>query len=67
MLLQTRTHDDVTVAEKKSRRGATLMEYLMMISLIVVVCLIAIGYVGTANSGNMNSSAKSISKAVKGG
>lgn len=38
----------------------------MMISLIVVVCLIAIGYLGTANSGNMNSSAKSIAKAVKG-
>ncbi len=51
----------------KRRRGATLMEYLMMISLIVVVCLIAIGYVGQQNSGNMNASSSAISNSLKKG
>ena len=59
------THAPVT--EKQKRRGTTLMEYLVMISLIVVVCLIAIGYVGNANNGNMSSSSNAINKAVKKG
>jgi uncharacterized protein (UPF0333 family) len=49
------------------RRGATLMEYLMMLSLIIVVCLIGIGYVGQSNSANLNSTSTSITKALKKG
>ena len=52
---------------KQIRRGTTLMEYLMMISLIVVICLVGIGYVGSANNGNMSSSAGAISKSLKKG
>jgi len=56
-----------TVARRAGRRGTTLMEYLMMISLVVVFCLIAIGFLGGANNGNMSSSANSINKAMKKG
>jgi Tfp pilus assembly protein FimT len=52
---------------KPKRRGTTLMEYLMMISLIVVVCLVAIGYLGTSNNTNMSNSANAISKSLKKG
>jgi uncharacterized protein (UPF0333 family) len=63
----TPTADAKPALARKSRRGATLMEYLMMISLIVVVCLVGIGYVGTSNSGNMNASSTAIGKALKKG
>jgi hypothetical protein len=46
------------------RRGTTMMEYLMMVSLIVVFCLVAIGYLGSENNGNMSSSADRINKAT---
>jgi Tfp pilus assembly protein FimT len=54
-----------TVAPRPRRRGTTMMEYLMMISLIVVVCLIAISFLGTSNNGDMSSSANAINKAMK--
>ena len=55
------------VSRKQKRRGVTAMEYLMMLSLIIVVCLIAIGYLGTANNGNMSASSSAINKSVKKG
>ena len=74
MLLLTRTNfdeslppDSKSVAARKLRRGTTLMEYLMMLSLIVVVCLVAIGYLGTSNNTNMSSSSGAINKAMKKG
>ncbi|HZZ82052.1 MAG TPA: hypothetical protein VFE62_26365 [Gemmataceae bacterium] len=50
---------------KTKRRGATAMEYLMVISLIFVVCMIAIGYVGSSNNANMSYSTNAITKAIK--
>jgi Flp pilus assembly pilin Flp len=74
MPLLTRTHPpqdeeagQAHAMTRRSRCGATLMEYLMMLSLIVVVCLVGIGYVGTSNSGNMNASSTAIGKALKKG
>ena len=68
MLVLTRTTStEAAVAKKQTRRGVTAMEYLMMISLIVVVCLIAIGYLGGANNGNMSRSSNAIDKAIKKG
>lgn len=54
-----------TLARKQKRRGVTAMEYLMMISLIVVACLVAIGYLGGQNNANMSSSSTAIDKAMK--
>ena len=58
---------EVVVARKQTRRGVTAMEYLMMISLILVACLVAIGYLGTANNGNMSTSSNAINKFLKKG
>lgn len=58
---------EAPVARKQTRRGVTAMEYLMMISLIVVACLVAIGYLGTANNGNMSTSSNAITKSLKKG
>jgi uncharacterized protein (UPF0333 family) len=55
------------VRKQRNRRGATAMEYLMVLSLIVVFCLIAVGYVGGVNNNNMTGSAGAINKAVKKG
>jgi 1,4-dihydroxy-2-naphthoate octaprenyltransferase len=73
LLSQCRRSDDDgqsehgTVARRLGRRGTTMMEYLMMISLIVVFCLIAISFLGTSNNGDMSSSANAINKAMKKG
>ena len=59
----TRTH---RLARTK-RKGATLMEYLMMLSLIVTVCLVAIGYLGGSNNASMSNSSNQITKSLKKG
>ena len=53
--------------KKERRRGTTMMEYLVMISMIVVVCLVAIGYLGGVNNGSMSNSSSAINKAMKKG
>jgi hypothetical protein len=68
MPVLTRTNStDEAIAKKQTRRGTTLMEYLMMLSLIVVACLVAIGYLGTSNNANMSNSSNAINKAMKQG
>ena len=66
-VLTRKNSNDQSVAKKNKRRGVTAMEYLMMLSLIVVACLVAIGYLGTANKNNMGASSSAINKAVKKG
>ena len=67
MLLTTRTNSNQEViATKQARRGTTLMEYLVMLSLIITVCLVAIGYLGTSNSASMSKSSGAITKSIKG-
>jgi formate hydrogenlyase subunit 3/multisubunit Na+/H+ antiporter MnhD subunit len=68
MPVLTRTQsqaDNPAPLAKEARKGATLMEYLMMISLIIVVCLVGIGYLGGSNNLNMSSSAKKITTSLK--
>ncbi|MBI1832737.1 MAG: hypothetical protein HYR84_14950 [Planctomycetes bacterium] len=68
MPVSTRTKvKDQPAPKKQKRRGVTAMEYLMMISLIVVVCLVAIGYLGGSNKSNMSASSGAINKAMKKG
>lgn len=67
LLSRVTSRDEDKVVPRPKRKGATMMEYLMMISLIVVVCLVAIGYLGTNNNVNMSSSATSISNSLKKG
>jgi Flp pilus assembly pilin Flp len=64
MLTRKTTNED-TVPAKEPRRGVTAMEYLMMLSLIIVVCLVAIGYLGNTNNNKMSSSSTAISNSIK--
>ena len=67
MILLTRNPHDAKPAPKQPRRGATAMEYLMMLSLIIVVALVGIGYFGNAANNVTTSASNAISKAVKKG
>jgi hypothetical protein len=59
--------DGKAVLLKRTRRGTTLMEYLMMISLIIVVCLVGVGYFGASNSGSLSNSSNAINKSLNKG
>ena len=68
MLLTMPTSLESTpMPRKQRRRGTTLMEYLMMISLIITVCLVGIGYFGSSTSGGLGHSATQINKSLKKG
>ena len=54
-------------ATKERRRGTTMMEYLVMISMILVVVLVAVGYLGGVNNNSMSGSSNAINKAMKKG
>jgi hypothetical protein len=69
-LMPLLTHADstqATIAKKQSRRGTTLMEYVMMLSLIFVACMVGIGYLGTSNSGNLSNSSNAINNSLQNG
>jgi uncharacterized protein (UPF0333 family) len=62
------THTDSTqasVANKQTRRGVTAMEYLMMLSLILVACLVGIGYFGTSSSRSISNSSNAINNSLQ--
>ena len=43
-----------------SDRGASLVEYVLLLSLIALVCLAALSYLGGSNGGSLNRSSNSI-------
>ena len=51
----------------KKRRAATAMEYLMVISFILVVALTGIGYFGSMTKGVTQATSDAITKSVKKG
>ena len=46
-----------------SQRGASLVEYVLMVSLIAMVCLAAMSYFGGGNGGSLDRSSNLISSA----
>jgi pilus assembly protein Flp/PilA len=46
----------------KSERGAALVEYALLLALIAVVCIVAIGVIGSEANKEFDQIAKSISK-----
>lgn len=66
LLTRNALKDHETPAEQR-RRGVTAMEYLMMLSLIIVVCMIGVSFLGSTNNNNMSSSSTAINKAMKKG
>jgi uncharacterized protein (UPF0333 family) len=51
--------------KKASRRGTTAMEYLLMLSLIIVMALTGVGYFGTMTANLTQSSSNAISNSMK--
>jgi hypothetical protein len=54
-------------AHPRRRRGATAMEYLFVISLILVVAISAIGSLGKSTKNNAQQSSDAIGKAINKG
>ena len=48
-------------ARTKSDRGASLVEYALLVALIAVVCIVAITFIGTSASSKFNDVGSSIS------
>jgi pilus assembly protein Flp/PilA len=44
----------------RSEDGATLVEYALIIALIAIVCILAVGKLGSSTSGLLNKAATSI-------
>ena len=57
-----RTPSEPTVAPRRHRsdRGASLVEYALMISLIAVACIVALSAFGVSNGGSINNSSDKI-------
>jgi len=45
----------------RSERGASVVEYALLVALIAVVCVVAVQFVGTATSTTLSNAASSIS------
>ena len=56
----TRSHSPPGPRRARHERAASMVEYCMMIALIAFVCIVAISYFGSENSGSVNDSADSI-------
>jgi pilus assembly protein Flp/PilA len=41
-------------------RGASLVEYALLLVMIAVVCVVAVGFLGTSTSGGVNESGSSM-------
>ena len=61
------TDVDSAPISKSVRRGATAMEYLMMLSLIIVVALAGIGYFGSMTNNVTTATSNAIQKSIKKG
>lgn len=44
----------------RSSRGASLVEYALLVALIGVACITAVGFLGGSNDGSLSKSASSI-------
>ena len=56
----TRSHSPPWRRRGVGERAASLVEYCLLIALIAIVCVGAISYFGSGNSGSVNDSADSI-------
>ena len=59
----TEVTKEVVSAEEKKEKGASLVEYALLVALIAVVCIVAVRAIGTAASGKFSVIASGISSA----
>ncbi len=55
------------VNKLKTELGASLLEYVLLVSLIAVACIGAVTYFGQANKDSLTQSAECVSAAMNGG
>ena len=51
---------DVHLGLPRSERGASLVEYALLLSLIAIVCIAAIGFLGTETSSGISTDTSSM-------
>lgn len=56
-------HRTSEVRQERGERGASLVEYALLVALIAVVCISAVTYFGSANKGGLGNSAECFSLA----
>jgi uncharacterized protein (UPF0333 family) len=54
------------IGQRRRRRGTTAMEYLFVVSLILVVAITAIGYFGQSTRDTTQKTNDAINKAIQG-
>jgi hypothetical protein len=59
-------HPPAAAPAPTRRRGATAMEYLFVLSLILVAAILGIGYLGQSTKGSAKKSSDTIRKAMFG-
>lgn len=59
--------DQTQVAKKHERRATTLLEYVMVVSLIITVCLVGIGFFGSENNKLTDATGAAINKSLNKG
>lgn len=62
-----RSDSEPVAGQPPRRRGATVMEYVMMLSLIVTVAMVGIGYFGGQTGLLTKSNTDALSKSLKKG
>ncbi|MGK2930338.1 MAG: Flp family type IVb pilin [Acidimicrobiales bacterium] len=53
----------VRLVDRRSERGASLVEYGLLVALIAVVCVVAVAYFGGATSTSFSTTASEITNA----
>ena len=58
--METTVESEITGRRCRGERGASLVEYVLLVSLIALVCISAITFFGSSNRGGLDNSASSI-------
>ena len=53
-------HHRADITSKRGERGASLVEYALLLALIALVCVTAVQFLGTSASGSLDRSGSSL-------
>ncbi len=54
-------HSSSVAANRRTDRGASLVEYALLVALIAIVCLVAVTFLGSTTGNSLNSTASQVS------
>jgi len=52
--------EQIKAVEEKQERGASLVEYILLVALIAVICIVTIRLLGTTISGQFSNTASNL-------